>query len=245
MIRLTCPECHSRCRLKTEQSKQNFSYGRCPACGHRFPLPATGDQQDIIKIEPDKSQKENRKQLKRIWKDVTRERTLGLIKNPLFISSLGLVLVLLLLAISLRSNRPVTSIQKNNQTQINTLRGKTAPESELKPAKTETVELELTPETRARAIAQIKHHALVADADINVYDQQLQLALLVSDKTPVSYSERLGRQFVHYVKELIPKEQPQPSFLISVYYPDGTRIEVTTNNQFLEEEVILEMENEE
>ncbi len=245
MIRLTCPECHSRCRLKNEQSKQKFSYGRCPVCGHRFPLPATGDRQDIIKIEPDKNQKKNRKQLKEIWKDVTRGRTLGLIKNPLFISSLGLVLVLLLLAISLRSNRPVTSIQKNKQPQISALKGKTAPEPELKPTKTEAVKLELAPETRARAITQIKHHALVADADISIYDQQLQLALLVSCKTPVSYSKRLGRQFVHYVKELIPKEQPQPSFLISVYYPDGTRIEVITNDQFLEEEVILEMENEE
>ncbi|HIE07968.1 MAG TPA: hypothetical protein EYP64_07975 [Desulfarculaceae bacterium] len=145
----------------------------------------------------------------------------------------------------MRSNRPVTYIQKNKQPQISTLKGKTVPEPKLKPAKTETVKLELAPETRARAIAQIKHHALVADADINIYDQQLQLALLVSEKTPVSYSERLGRQFVHYVKELIPKERPQPSFLISVYYPDGTRIEVTTNDQFLEEEVILEMENEE
>jgi hypothetical protein len=245
MIRLTCPECHSRCRLKSDETSHNFSYGRCPACGHRFPLPPADEQHNIVPTGSEKSGADNRNQWGKIRKAVVKAKITELIRNPLFISACGLIMALLLLTISLTSNREVTVTSTTKKTSLKTTISKSqaVPSPTLQTVKLKPVKLKLDLETGARAIAQIKHHALVADADINIHDQQLQLSLLVSDKTPVSYSERLGCQFVHYVKELIPKEQ-HPSFLVSVYYPDGTRIEVTINDQFPEEEIIQQMNNE-
>ena len=85
--------------------------------------------------------------------------------------------------------------------------------------------LSLTPQARSKAIAQIKHHALVGDADISIAGNHLQLALLVAVNTPVTYAERLGRQFGHYLNEQLTatKHQTQkPAIKISVYYPSGT-----------------------
>lgn len=168
-----------------------------------------------------------------------------LIRNPLFIAVGGLILVLLLLTISLSPNQKVSSTTEKISPTITIPQNQTSTDQgNLHPLMLKPAKLYIDPTAGTQAIAQIKHHALVADADINIHNQQLQLTLLVSDKTPASYSERLGCQFAHYVKELIQKEQ-HPTFLVSVYYPDGTRIEVTVNDQFLEEEVIQKMENEE
>jgi hypothetical protein len=114
--------------------------------------------------------------------------------------------------------------------------------SKQSPPKPKTLtSITLSAQAKAQAIAQIKHHALVSDADISVSNNQLQLALLVATNTPATYAERLGRQFTHYLKEQLKKnKQASQEMLVkvSVYYPGGTRIEVAINGQSGEEEVL-------
>ncbi|MEA3347877.1 MAG: zinc-ribbon domain-containing protein, partial [Pseudomonadota bacterium] len=38
-MRITCPQCHTRCRLKDYTKTGNPSQGKCPGCGHIFPIP--------------------------------------------------------------------------------------------------------------------------------------------------------------------------------------------------------------
>ena len=38
-IQITCPSCHTRCQLKGEAGKSLASRGKCPECGHIFPIP--------------------------------------------------------------------------------------------------------------------------------------------------------------------------------------------------------------
>ncbi|MCK5914858.1 MAG: hypothetical protein KAG92_01865 [Deltaproteobacteria bacterium] len=176
-------------------------------------------------------------------KSSSKKQLLHYIKTPLFPVFAGLMLALLFILIRLNSNRPVTPpitpVVKESQPEISLPQAQTT----LEPTVEKPVEIQLDPETKTRAIDSIKHHALVADAAINIRDQQIQPALLVSSKTPVTYAKSLGRQFAHYIKEIIPGNQPKPVFLVSVYYPDGSRIEVTNNNKVLDEEIISEMNN--
>ncbi len=245
MIRLTCPECQSRCRINRDRLTDITSHGRCPQCGHRFPLPPS-----VGKIDNEQNEFENingtqEKNFSEILKVFIRKKIPGLIKNPFFIAPAGIGLALILLIIFISSDRPEPPLAKESRKSVSTVKTQTIPAPQTKTAIVEVEEFRLDPQIRTRAITQIKHHALVADADIILDDQQLQLALLVAGNTPPSYSERLGCQFAHYIKELIPKGRPQPSFLVSVYYPDGTRLEVPICDQPFEEEIILEMKSKE
>lgn len=232
MIRITCPQCHTRCRLQSDQEISDSSQGRCPECKHIFIIPPGVNRE---KSPPDKNSVKaknaglkpgvKRFNLKNFLASTLPPRT----KARFWIFS-GLSLAILLSAVFWGPTEKTSPRSKLN------VAAKTYPSTPTEPTK-----LNLDPLAQAKAIAQIKHHALVGDADIVLKDRQLQLALLVADSTPVTYAERLGRQFAHYLKEQLSKTAPQkqpPSIEVSVYYPGGTRIEVATNDQNGEEEVL-------
>jgi predicted Zn finger-like uncharacterized protein len=242
MIHLTCPECHSRCRLRKDQLNSSINQGKCPNCGHFFPIPPLGEKFDDEQYPTQDNTAESRQ----IISAKLKEKFKYYLQTPLVPVAAGLILVLFCIIILFGSNHPVTSTPEKRQQVISVQKTHITPEAtDENPvgAKITPAVLEISQEGRTKAITSIKHHALVADANINIENQQLQLALLVSDKTPVTYAEKLGRQFTHYVKEIIPDNLPEPTFLVSVYYPDGTRVEVTTNDEIQDEEVILDIDN--
>lgn len=251
MIRLTCPECQSQWYLDKNQTDGSFSHGRCPECGHLIPIPPASELQNN-QLRPENKAKSHNfadspgqkiPSTRQKCKSSSKKQLFHYIKTPLFPVFAGLMLALLFIVIQLNSYRavtpPITPAVKESKPEIS------SPQSHitLDPAAEKPVELQLDPEAKTKAIDLIKHHALVADAAINIRDQQIQPALLVSSKTPATYAKSLGRQFAHYIKEIIPDNQPKPVFLVSVYYPDGSRIEVTSNNKVLDEEIISEMDN--
>lgn len=236
-MRITCPQCHSRCRLKSDTAISGLSQGKCPECGHIFPIPPGVNQ------EPS-AEDQTRKQKKAESKTGFKRPDITTLLKPLrlsgraswlwIISCFCLSIILAVIFIGPAKISP-PKIEKQ-----------TASSSSPTTAKAAT-NLSLTPQTTAKAISQIKHHALVGDADISITGDHLQLALLVAGNTPVAYAERLGRQFAHYLKEQLTatKQQTQTQdFKISVYYPSGTRIVVASNDQSGEEEVLPQMMNE-
>lgn len=235
-MRITCPKCHSRCRLKSDTEISDLSQGKCPECGNIFPIPP-----GVIR-EPSTEERAN-KQKKAGCKTGCKLPDIENLLRPLrlsgrtsflwLISGFCLIILLAVIFIGPQQTSP-PEIKKN-------LTSSSSPTTAKTPTK-----LSLDPESKTKAIAQIKHHALVGDADISIADNHLQLALLVAGNTPAAYAERLGRQFAHYLKEQITatKRQKQtPDFKISIYYPSGTRITVATNNQSGEEEVLPQMMN--
>ena len=237
-MRITCPQCHSRCRLKNDMATSDLSQGKCPECGHIFPIPPGINREPSAKNQTNKTKKTgcetgfklpipNIESLPRALRFSGRASFLWLF------SGFGVIILLAVIFIGAQKIFP-PRIEKN-----------LASSSVPAPTKTPTTtNLSLTPQSKATAIAQIKHHALVGDADISITGNHLQLALLVAGNTPATYAEQLGRQFAHYLKEQLTTPQlqkPEPAFKISVYYPSGTRITVATNNQSGEEEVLPQM----
>ena len=231
-MRITCPQCHSRCRLKADTAISDTSQGKCPECGHIFNLPPGTSRQEST------SSNHSNKAKKTGFDPGFKIPALGNFLRPLptsgkallfwIISGLSLTLLIAALLIGQKATPPPGPGQYAT---VNA-----SPVTAEPPAK-----LNLTPQARSKAITQIKHHALVGDADISISNNQLQLALLVSANTPVTYAERLGRQFAHYLKEQLTvthEEKQKTAIKVSVYYPGGTRIEVTTNDQSGEEEVL-------
>ncbi|MCK5540398.1 MAG: hypothetical protein KAI69_05670 [Deltaproteobacteria bacterium] len=222
-MRITCPQCHTRCRLKAD-TKTNPSQGKCPECGHIFSIPpGVGREETDVGKSSEK--------LKKTGFGPGFLKSISISgKTSLFWIVSGFCLVILVSALLISPDK--TPLPHPGQKVT----------SNASPTTTETpAKLSLPPDARSKAIAQIKYHALVGDAEISISGNQLQLALLVSGNTPITYAERLGRQFAHYLKEqLTATHQPnrEPSIKISVYYPGGTRIEVATNDQSGEEEVL-------
>ncbi len=241
-MRLTCPHCQSLCRLKDERLNSRAKRGKCPHCGNLFPIPPNDTVNDSAsnKQQPPQEQaSESNIHYAKAPDNLTEQTPRNAppnqprrtIKSPLSLTITGVSLLFILLAVALLIfKQPSPPSLKNRAVAI--AHPRTAPRPNPTP--------KLTLATKSKVISLIKHHALVADAGINVNQQQFELALLVSGKTPVSYSERLGRQFAHYIKnELTPDDRTKATFRISVYYPEGTRIEVTTNNHNMDEEIIL------
>ncbi len=241
-MRLICPHCQSPCRLKDERLNSRAKRGKCPNCGNLFPLPpndsknnhARGKQQPPLK-QAAKNNLHNPQPAHRLTEQTRRDKTPNQTRRtkkfPLSITITGVSLLFILLAVTLLNLKQSRPLSPKNRA-VTLIHHQTAP----RPHPT----LKLSSATKNKVISLIKHHALVADAGINVNHQQFELALLVSGKTPVSYSERLGQQFAHYLKnELTPENKAKASFKISVYYPGGTRIEVTTNNHNMDEEIIV------
>ena len=227
-MRITCPQCHTRCRVKTDTTINDASQGKCPECGHIFPIPP-----GVIREEPttgNHSGKQKKAGFDPGFKIADIKSFLGRIpltgKTSLFWVFSGLSLAILLAALFFgpgKASQPQRDIA-----------AKPSPTTAKQPTKPN-----LTPQ--AKAIAQIKHHALVGDADISITNHHLQLALLVAGNTPATYAERLGRQFAHYLKEQLTathQREREHIIKVSVYYPNGTRIEVATNDQSGEEEVL-------
>ncbi|RLB73273.1 MAG: hypothetical protein DRH03_03470 [Deltaproteobacteria bacterium] len=241
-MRLTCPHCQSLCRLKDDRLNSRAKQGRCPNCGNLFPLPpnnieqtpTTNHQQPAIERaetnktnQPESNDKNSAQNSKHYLQELTRPT----IKTSALLLFTGLCLTLSLAIFLTSSNKPLPAAKEKQQK--NTSQTHTQPEPK--------ITLQLSQKTRDKTISLIKHHALVTDASININRQQFELALLVSGKTPVSYSERLGRQFAHYIKtELTTNDRTKSTFLVSVYYPDGTRVEVTTNDNNMDEEIIFD-----
>ena len=234
-MRITCPQCHARCRLKSDNEINDSSQGKCPECDHIFIIPPGVNREKAA--TDDRSDKQKKAGFKPDFKIAGIKKIIALTppsrKTSLFLVFSGLSLTILLTALFFGPREASSPRPRPGQEIASTTTSPTP-----KPAK-----LSLTPQARAKAIAQIKHHALVGDADITIKNNQLQLALLVSGNTPVTYAERLGRQFAHYLKEQLTethKQSREPPIKISVYYPGGTRIEVATNGQSGEEEVLPE-----
>jgi len=229
-MRLTCPHCQSLCRLKDDRLNSRVKRGKCPNCGNLFPLPLRSDSQtpgtskqqpisDLVKIDKTKQPEFNDKTSEQNSKNYFQKLTRPTIKTSALLLFTGLCLTLSLAIFLTFSNKPLPSA-KEKQPEIT---------------------LQLSQKTRNKTISLIKHHALVTDASIYINRQQFELAILVSGKTPVSYSERLGRQFAHYIKtELSKNDRTKSAFQVSVYYPDGTRVEVATNDNNMDEEIIFD-----
>ncbi|MEA3333119.1 MAG: hypothetical protein U9Q58_05955 [Pseudomonadota bacterium] len=235
-MRITCPKCHIRCRLKNDTASSDLSHGKCPKCGHIFPIPPGVNQ------EPS-AEEHTRKQKMAGCKTGFKRPDITTLLKPLRLSGKAswlwviscFCLTVLLAAIFIGPAK--TSPPK--------IEKKIASSSSPTTAKTAT-KLSLTPQSKAKAITQIKHHTLVGDADISIAGDHLQLALLVAGNTPAAYAERLGRQFAHYLKEQLTatgQQKQKPAIKISVYYPSGTRIVVASNNQSGEEEVLPQIMN--
>ena len=237
-MRITCPQCHTRCRLKSDKAISDASQGKCPECGHIFPIPP-----GVSREEPATDKRSGKPKKAGFDPGFKLPDTASFLrpmlssgKASLFwvVSGFCLAILLAVLFIGPRKTPPPRPGQNAA--------------SRSSPATTKTpVRSSLPPQARAKAIALIKHHALVGDADISINGNQLQLALLVSGNTPVTYAERLGRQFAHYLKEqLAEAQQPgqETPVRISVYYPSGTRIAVATNDQSGEEEILPQMNDE-
>ena len=225
-MRITGPQCHSRCRIKGNTAISDLSQGKCPECGHLFPIPpglnrgASTSTGARTVNQPTTATHFKSLQLSRaswIW----------LISGFCLTALLAIIFVV-------PAKTPPQKIKKNLASSSSQTTAKTPTKSSL------------TPEAQAKVITQIKHHAQVGDANISIAGDQLQLALLVTTNTPVIYAERLGRQFAHYLQAQITtteQQQQKPAIKISVYYPSGTRIAVAANNQSDEEEVLPQMEN--
>ena len=241
-MRLTCPHCQSLCRLKDDRLNSRAKRGKCPNCGNLFPIPANEIEQGAASANRQttlKQSSKNSRHDRNLSADSPTEpnsqknflkQTRPTIRSPLSLTITGISLLIILLAITLLNlNQPNRAPQKKRAKAI----------AQPRPVPLPAPTLELAPTLKTKVISLIKHHALVTDAGININKQQFELALLVSEKTPVSYSERLGRQFAHYIKnELTPDNKAKATFMVSVYYPDGTRIEVTTNDNNMDEEII-------
>ena len=237
-MRITCPQCHSRCRLKTDAGIGDLSQGKCPECGHIFTIPPSVSQEPAADNHSDKPKKAGFGFAFKL-PDIASfpEFFLSSRKTPLFWLVTGLSLAILVIAL-------FTDSRKTPPLRL----GQNAASSSSPTAAETPARLSLAAQARTKAIAQIKHHALVGDADISINGNQMQLALLVSGNTPVTYAERLGRQFAHYLKEQLTtthRQDRKPAIKVSVYYPGGTRIAVTTNDQSGDEEVLQQMMNDE
>ncbi len=232
-MRITCPQCHARCRLKDETIINDASQGKCPECGHVFPIPP-----GVIRKEPatsdhfDKSKKAGFGpgfKIHEIGSFLKRNRPFGKPSRFWLLTGLSLTALLAVLFFGPGKTSPPGSLRD--------IATKPSPTTTKQPAK-----FILNPQAQSKAITQIKHHALVGDANISITNNQIQLALLVTGNTPVTYAERLGRQFAHYLKEQLTvvahQQEREPIIKVSVYYPGGTRIEVATNDQSGEEEVL-------
>ncbi|MCD6291958.1 MAG: hypothetical protein J7M09_00705 [Deltaproteobacteria bacterium] len=235
-MRITCPQCHSRCRLKNDSEISDSSHGRCPECGHIFLIPP-GANREVSTADQSLNHKQKKAGSKTSFQgsDTTTFRKPFQLSGRASLLWLGSAICLIVLLTITLIGPGKTSHPK--------VENKPAPSSSSTIVETVT-NLTLDHQAGIKAIAQIKHHALVGDADISIADDHLQLALLVAGNTPVAYAERLGRQFVHYLKEQLTKtrQTPQkPAIQISVYYPGGTRIAVATNDQSSEEEVLPQM----
>ncbi len=237
-MHITCPQCHIRCRLKTDTEINDSSQGKCPECGHIFIIPP-----GTVRENPTNGERSEKS--KKTWftpsfktADITK-----IFHNPIqafrkipfvwLISGLAAAVILSTFFFGSENTQP-THPQQN----LSAKRAHAIPPALTKPS--------ITSVARTKAIDQIKHHTLVGDADISIANNQLQLALLVAGNTPVAYAERLGRQFAHYVKaQLTATDQPRqkPDIKVSVYYPSGTRIEVATNDQSGDEEILPQMIN--
>ncbi|MCD6535095.1 MAG: hypothetical protein J7L25_13620 [Deltaproteobacteria bacterium] len=233
---ITCPQCHSRCRLKNDTTTSDLSQGKCPECGHIFPIPPGINREPSAKNQTNKTKQNGGKTGFKLPGIESLLRPLRISGRTTFLwlfSGFGVIILLAIIFIG-SQKIPPPRIEKN-----------LASSSIPAPAKTTTTtKLSLPPQSMATAIAQIKHHALVGDADISITGNYLQLALLVAGNTPVTYAERLGRQFGHYLNEQLTatKQQKQmPAIKISVYYPSGTRIVVASNDQSGEEEILPQM----
>ena len=239
-MRLACPHCQSLCRLKEDRLNSRAKQGRCPNCGNLFQIPPNSyeqipdanKQQPILdQVKTDKQPKSRDKTSEQNFKNHFQRLSRPTVKSPALVLITGLCLTLSIVIIIFNLNRPAPAVNEKQPKNISQTR--TQPESEL------TQQLSL--KSRNKTISLIKHHALVTDASININKQQFELALLVSAKTPVSYSERLGRQFAHYIKtELTTNDKAKATFRVSVYYPNGTRVEVTTNDNNMDEEIIFD-----
>jgi len=241
-MRLTCPHCQSLCRLKSDRLNSRAKQGRCPNCGNLFPIPPNCIEQTIHSSnkqptleqtatsktkQPESNNKTSEQDFKKYFQGLTRPT----IKTSALLIFTGLCLTLSLAIFITSSNKPLPTAKAKQQKNISQTHTQAKPENIL----------QLSQETRNKTISLIKHHALVTDASININQQQFELALLVSGKTPVNYSERLGRQFAHYVKtELTANNRIKATFMVSVFYPDGTRVEVTTNDNNMDEEIIFD-----
>lgn len=235
-MHLTCPHCQSLCRLKNDRLNSRAKRGRCPNCGNLFPLPPSFDKQQPIsdrpKIEKTKQREPNNKISERNHKNYFQKLPLPTIKTSVLLLFTGLCLSLSLAIFLTNPNKSLPVKKENLQKNTSHTHTQSKPK----------IPLQLSQKTKNKTISLIKHHALVTDANININQQQFELALLVSGKTPVSYSERLGRQFAHYIKtELTANDCAKSTFLVSVFYPDGTRIEVTTtDDDNMDEEIIID-----
>lgn len=230
---MICPKCHTRCRLKAD-TIGNPSQGKCPGCGHIFTIPPGIDPEEV---NVDNSSEKLRKtgfgpgpKLSDTANFPKSTPTSG--KTSLFWIVSGFCLIILVTAL-LVSPRKAPQPQPEQKVTSNA-----------SPTTIETPAiLSLPSDARNKAISQIKYHALVGDADISISKNQIQLSLMVSGNTPITYAERLGRQFAHYLKEQLTathQQNQEPSIKVLVYYPGGTRIEVATNNRSGEEEVLPE-----
>ena len=231
-MRITCPQCHTRCRLKDDTKTGNPSQGKCPECGHIFPIPpgVSREETDVGKSS-EKLKKAGFGPGFRLFDIASFLKPIPASgKTLLFWIVSGFCLVILVSALLISPGK--TPLPDPKQKVI----------SNSSPTTIETpANLSLPPNARSKAITQIKYHALVGDAEISISGNQLQLALLVADNTPVTYAERLGRQFAHYLKEQLSKTKQlsqETPIKVSVYYPGGTRIEVATNGQSGEEEIL-------
>ncbi|MBN2808362.1 MAG: hypothetical protein JXR80_02590 [Deltaproteobacteria bacterium] len=235
---ITCPQCHTRCRLKNDQTIPDSGLGTCPKCNHTFIIPpgTIQDERDgnDLAAGPKKAG------LKPGFKIADMKNLSDWLasagkKTGLWIfAGLGLALLLSTFFFWPKGvSGPESETRPEQEARIETKPALSRPTPE--------IPLKLATATKAKVIALIKHHALVGDADISVCGGQLQLALLVAGKTPATYAERLGRQFANYLQaQLAAVPQPSQPFpvAVSVYYPEGTRIEVTTTDQGGEEEVL-------
>lgn len=239
-MRLTCPHCQSLCRLKNDRLNNRAKRGKCPNCGNLFPIPPSADKQtpgtgqqqstaDLKETNETKQQKFNKHTSELNFKNYFQKLTQPTIKATALLLFTGLCLTLSLTFFLTSSNKPLPKANKKQPKNISQTHTQSKPE----------IPLRLSQKTRDKTISLIKHHALVTDASIYINQQQFELAILVSGKTPVNYSERLGRQFAHYIKtEITTNDRAKATFRVSVYYPDGTRVEVTTNDDNMAEEII-------
>ena len=210
-IRITCPGCHTRCRLRLEPGKNPASHGKCPECGEVFPIPPG------------------------LRKDCEQEARARRMPRKLLLA--GLLLLLPAAAFFFFNPAPSSApgIPAADAPLAAPGRATETPAATGAP----TATLRLDPALRSTVIARIKRHALVGDAGIAVDRNRYRLFLLVSRNTPPGYAEELGRQFAAYLENQLQKRSaPIPPLEVAVYYPGGARLEIARSRHDGEEEIL-------
>ncbi|MBN2705865.1 MAG: hypothetical protein JXR89_05425 [Deltaproteobacteria bacterium] len=221
-MKITCPRCHNQCFLQEKTGPRDNATLVCPTCGHSIIIPPGTLRRQGQKTDPQTSTKKSQEDLKPqkpVFRESPELRRLSSSPNLLFwlLSGIGLIFLAIILMLGPQERRLSENTTKQDSSTLATTAVGTSPPPPNQQKQQEALRL-------------IKKHALVRDADISSVNNTLHLALLVTDKTPVSDAERLGRSFAHYLFDGIDiGEMPQNPVQISVYYPQGSRVTVAIN----------------